>query len=153
MSLVRSEASRERTSATTMARPPQIAPRTASARRLAAVRLANCVTSGTSRNDAGAKTNAKPQRAPSQSPIAGISTAARMRSSRVRYALRNISRRVPNRRSVDPLDFVTNLAHRAAELLRDRFDDRHDVVEKKPHDLVTEADRASEAVIVAAVRA
>jgi myo-inositol-1(or 4)-monophosphatase len=53
---------------------------------------------------------------------------------------------------VDPLDFVTNLAHRAAELLRERFDDRHDVVEKKPHDLVTEADRASEAAIVAAVR-
>jgi myo-inositol-1(or 4)-monophosphatase len=53
---------------------------------------------------------------------------------------------------VDPLDFVTNLAHAAAELLRDRFDDRHDVVEKHRHDLVTEADRASEAAIVAAVR-
>jgi myo-inositol-1(or 4)-monophosphatase len=53
---------------------------------------------------------------------------------------------------VDPLDFVTNLAHQAAELLRERFDDLHDVVEKKPHDLVTEADRASEAAIVAAVR-
>jgi myo-inositol-1(or 4)-monophosphatase len=54
---------------------------------------------------------------------------------------------------VDPLDFVINLAHHAAELLRERFDDRHDVVEKKRHDLVTEADRASEAAIVAAVRA
>lgn len=54
---------------------------------------------------------------------------------------------------MDPLDFVIDLAHRAAELLRARFDDRHDVVEKKPHDLVTEADRASEAAIVAAVRA
>ena len=54
---------------------------------------------------------------------------------------------------MDPLDFVTNLAHQAAELLRERFDDRHDVVEKKPHDLVTEADRASEEAIVAAVRA
>jgi myo-inositol-1(or 4)-monophosphatase len=54
---------------------------------------------------------------------------------------------------VDPLDFVTDLAHHAAELLRDRFDDLHDVVEKKPHDLVTEADRASEDAIVAAVRA
>jgi myo-inositol-1(or 4)-monophosphatase len=53
---------------------------------------------------------------------------------------------------VDPLDFVTNLAGRAADLLRERFDDLHDVVEKKPHDLVTEADRESEAVIVAAVR-
>ncbi|MGA2395188.1 MAG: inositol monophosphatase family protein [Candidatus Lustribacter sp.] len=54
---------------------------------------------------------------------------------------------------MDPLDFVTDLAHHAAELLRDRFDDLHDVVEKKPHDLVTEADRASEDAIVAAVRA
>jgi myo-inositol-1(or 4)-monophosphatase len=54
---------------------------------------------------------------------------------------------------VDPLDFVTKLAGRAADLLRERFDDVHDVVEKRPHDLVTEADRASEAVIVAAVRA
>ena len=54
---------------------------------------------------------------------------------------------------MDPLDFVIDLTHRAAELLRARFDDHHDVVEKKPHDLVTEADRASEAAIVAAVRA
>lgn len=54
---------------------------------------------------------------------------------------------------MDPLDFVTDLAHHAAELLRERFDDRHDVVEKRPRDLVTEADRASEAAIVAAVRA
>ena len=54
---------------------------------------------------------------------------------------------------MDPLDFVTNIAHRAAELLRERFDDLHDVVEKKPHDLVTEADRASEDAIVAAIRA
>ncbi len=53
---------------------------------------------------------------------------------------------------MDPLDFVTDLAHRAAELLRERFDDLHDVVEKKPHDLVTEADRASEAAIVAGIR-
>jgi myo-inositol-1(or 4)-monophosphatase len=53
---------------------------------------------------------------------------------------------------VDPLDFVTDLAHHAAELLRERFDDQHEVVEKNPHDLVTEADRASEAAIVAAVR-
>jgi myo-inositol-1(or 4)-monophosphatase len=54
---------------------------------------------------------------------------------------------------VDPLVFVTDLAHHAAELLRERFDDLHEVQEKKPHDLVTEADRASEAAIVAAVRA
>jgi myo-inositol-1(or 4)-monophosphatase len=54
---------------------------------------------------------------------------------------------------VDPLDFVINTAHVAATLLRDRFDDLHDVVEKKPHDLVTEADKASEAAIVAAIQA
>ena len=54
---------------------------------------------------------------------------------------------------MDPLDFVADLAHHAAELLRGRFDDLHEVVEKNPRDLVTEADRASEAVIVAAVRA
>jgi myo-inositol-1(or 4)-monophosphatase len=53
---------------------------------------------------------------------------------------------------VDPLDFVINTAHEAAVLLRDRFDDLHDVREKKPHDLVTEADGASEAVIVDAIR-
>ncbi len=53
---------------------------------------------------------------------------------------------------MDPLDFVVDLAHRAAGLLRERFDDRHEIREKKPHDLVTEADRASEAAIVEAVR-
>ena len=53
---------------------------------------------------------------------------------------------------MDPLDFVTNIAHVAATLLRDRFDDLHVVTEKKPHDLVTEADRASEDAIVAAIR-
>jgi myo-inositol-1(or 4)-monophosphatase len=53
---------------------------------------------------------------------------------------------------VDPLDFVTNIAHTAATLLRDRFDDLHTVTEKKPHDLVTEADRASEDAIVAGIR-
>jgi myo-inositol-1(or 4)-monophosphatase len=54
---------------------------------------------------------------------------------------------------VDPLDFVITTAHDAATLLRERFDDRHTVSEKNPHDLVTEADGASEAAIVAAVRA
>lgn len=52
---------------------------------------------------------------------------------------------------MDPLDFVTKLAGAAAGLLRERFDDPHDIIEKRPHDLVTEADRASEAAIVAAV--
>jgi myo-inositol-1(or 4)-monophosphatase len=54
---------------------------------------------------------------------------------------------------VDPLDFVIDIAHHAATLLRDRFDDLHTVTEKHPHDLVTEADRASEDAIVAAIRA
>ena len=57
------------------------------------------------------------------------------------------------RPSVDPLEFVISLARRAGALLRDRFDDPHEVVEKRPLDLVTEADRASEAAIVAAIRA
>ena len=54
---------------------------------------------------------------------------------------------------MDPLEFVIALAGRAGALLRDRFDDPHDIVEKRPLDLVTEADRASEAAIVAAIRA
>jgi myo-inositol-1(or 4)-monophosphatase len=53
---------------------------------------------------------------------------------------------------VDPLDFVTNLAHRAATLLHERYDQHREVEEKKLRDLVTDADRASEAAIVAAVR-
>jgi myo-inositol-1(or 4)-monophosphatase len=57
------------------------------------------------------------------------------------------------RSSVDPLEFVISLARNAGALLRDRFDDPHEVVEKRPQDLVTEADRASEAAIVAAIRA
>jgi myo-inositol-1(or 4)-monophosphatase len=57
------------------------------------------------------------------------------------------------RPSVDPLEFVISLARRAGALLRDRFDDPHEVVEKRPLDIVTEADRASEAAIVAAIRA
>jgi myo-inositol-1(or 4)-monophosphatase len=52
---------------------------------------------------------------------------------------------------VDPLDFVIAIAHEAALLLQDRFDDVHEVVEKKRHDIVTEADKAAEAVIVKAV--
>lgn len=53
---------------------------------------------------------------------------------------------------MDPLDFVITLAGQAAALLRDRFDDRREIEEKKPQDLVTDADRASEAAIVAAIR-
>ncbi len=54
---------------------------------------------------------------------------------------------------MDPLDFVVNLASRAAGLLLDRIDDRREISEKRPHDLVTDADRASEAAIVEAIRA
>ena len=53
---------------------------------------------------------------------------------------------------MDPLEFLIATARAAGELLRARFDDVHDVEEKRPHDLVTEADRASEAAIVAAIR-
>ena len=52
---------------------------------------------------------------------------------------------------MDPLDFVIAIAHEAAMLLQDRFDDVHEVVEKKRHDIVTEADKAAEAAIVKAV--
>src|SRR5580704_8368740 len=61
-------------------------------------------------------------------------------------------RLVPMRSSVDPLEFVISLAQSAGALLRDRFDDPHEIIEKRPQDLVTEADRASEAAIVAAIR-
>lgn len=54
---------------------------------------------------------------------------------------------------MDPLDFVTNLAHHAAGLLRERYDGPREIAEKKLRDLVTDADRASEAAVVAAVRA
>lgn len=53
---------------------------------------------------------------------------------------------------MDPLDFVTSLARDAGAILRARIDDPHVIVEKHPHDLVTEADRASEEAIVAAIR-
>jgi len=54
---------------------------------------------------------------------------------------------------VDPLDFITSLAREAGTLLRDRFDDPRTIEHKSPKDLVTDADRASEALIVAAIRA
>ncbi len=53
---------------------------------------------------------------------------------------------------MDPLDFVTNLAHEAAAVLMDRYHDLHEVTEKHRHDIVTEADRASEDAIVRAIR-
>jgi myo-inositol-1(or 4)-monophosphatase len=53
---------------------------------------------------------------------------------------------------VDPLDFVSSVARRSGELLLERFGGPHTVTEKHPRDIVTEADRASEAAVVAAVR-
>ncbi len=53
---------------------------------------------------------------------------------------------------MDPLAFITTLAHDAGALLCERLDDARDVREKRPHDLVTDADRASEAMIVGRIR-
>ncbi len=54
---------------------------------------------------------------------------------------------------MDPLAFITALARDAGALLCERFDDPREIAEKRPHDLVTDADRASEALIVARIRA
>jgi myo-inositol-1(or 4)-monophosphatase len=53
---------------------------------------------------------------------------------------------------LDPLEFITALARDAGALLRERLDDPREVTEKRPHDLVTDADRASEALIVRRIR-
>jgi myo-inositol-1(or 4)-monophosphatase len=53
---------------------------------------------------------------------------------------------------LDPLAFITALAQDAGALLCERLDDPRVVAEKRPHDLVTDADRASEALIVQRVR-
>jgi len=54
---------------------------------------------------------------------------------------------------LDPLAFITALARDAGALLRERIDDPRVVTEKRRHDLVTDADRASEALIVERIRA
>ncbi len=54
---------------------------------------------------------------------------------------------------MDPLAFISTLARDAGTLLRERFDGPRTIEHKSPKDLVTDADRASEALIVAAVRA
>jgi myo-inositol-1(or 4)-monophosphatase len=54
---------------------------------------------------------------------------------------------------VDPLAFITTLARDAGALLRERIDDPREIAQKRPHDLVTDADRASEALIVERIRA
>ena len=53
---------------------------------------------------------------------------------------------------MDPLDFVSSLARRCGALLLEGFGSPHQITEKRPRDVVTEADRASEAAVVAAVR-
>jgi myo-inositol-1(or 4)-monophosphatase len=53
---------------------------------------------------------------------------------------------------VDPLAFITTLARDAGALLRERIDDPREIAHKRPRDLVTDADRASEALIVERIR-
>jgi myo-inositol-1(or 4)-monophosphatase len=52
---------------------------------------------------------------------------------------------------LDPLAFIIALASDAGALLCERLDDPREIAEKRPHDLVTDADRASEALIVARI--
>jgi myo-inositol-1(or 4)-monophosphatase len=54
---------------------------------------------------------------------------------------------------LDPLAFITELARDAGALLRERLHEPRQIEEKHEHDLVTDADRASEALIVERVRA
>ncbi len=54
---------------------------------------------------------------------------------------------------MDPLAFMTALARDAGALLRERLDGPREIAEKRAHDLVTDADRASEALIVARIGA
>jgi myo-inositol-1(or 4)-monophosphatase len=49
---------------------------------------------------------------------------------------------------VDPLTFITALAREAGALLRERLNDPRQIEQKHHHDLVTDADRASEALIL-----
>jgi myo-inositol-1(or 4)-monophosphatase len=54
---------------------------------------------------------------------------------------------------VDPLDFISTLAREAGALLRSRLHDVREIAFKGRNDLVTDADRASEALIVERIRA
>ena len=54
---------------------------------------------------------------------------------------------------MDPLAFITALARDAGALLCERLNDPREISEKRPHDLVTDSDRASEALIVERIRA
>ena len=54
---------------------------------------------------------------------------------------------------MDPLAFISALARDAGALLCERLDDPREIALKRPHDLVTDADRASETLIVERIRA
>jgi myo-inositol-1(or 4)-monophosphatase len=54
---------------------------------------------------------------------------------------------------VDPLDFIMSLAREAGTLLAQRLDGPREIALKHRADLVTDADRASEALIVERIRA
>ena len=54
---------------------------------------------------------------------------------------------------MDPLDFIISLAREAGSLLADRLDGPREIAYKRKADLVTDADRASEALIVERIRA
>ena len=54
---------------------------------------------------------------------------------------------------MDPLSFITALARDAGALLREKLADPRTIAQKGPHDLVTDADRASEALILARIGA
>jgi myo-inositol-1(or 4)-monophosphatase len=53
---------------------------------------------------------------------------------------------------VDPLDFIISLAREAGALLAERLDGPREIAFKRKADLVTDADRASEALIVERIR-
>jgi myo-inositol-1(or 4)-monophosphatase len=53
---------------------------------------------------------------------------------------------------LDPLAFITELVQEAGTLLRDHLDEPRQIAQKRPHDLVTDADRASEALILRRIR-
>ena len=54
---------------------------------------------------------------------------------------------------MDPLAFIIALAREAGMLLRERLDRPREIAQKRRHDLVTDADRASEGLIVDRIRA
>src|ERR1700674_3716361 len=94
-------------------------------------------------NASGAETNAKPASAPSHTPSAGISIAARTRSRRPEGRFL-ITCAFPRRRPLDPLAFITALAQDAGALLCEPLDEPREVAEKRPHHLVNDADRVSQ---------